>query len=81
MKLSLKSISYIVSIILSGVFCLLFNQIFIIRNICLLVILIVSILIYFDKEYRNKYISHIPNWLIISVIILIFLSLGYSFLI
>lgn len=56
-----KAIFYIVLIILAGNLPLLFLQNLIIRSVCVLIVTIVCTLIYFDKEYRSKYILLVPN--------------------
>lgn len=78
MNLSIRVVLYTVLIVALGIIPLIFNQNYIIRNLCMSGLLIVAIVIYFDKKYRNKYIPSIPNWLILSIIILVFLLLGIS---
>lgn len=75
-----KAIFYTVLIILAGSLGLLFNQNLIIRPVSLLILAIVAVLIYFDKEYRNKYIPSVPNWFIFIAIILCLIAFAYSFL-
>jgi hypothetical protein len=81
MKLSSKAVFYIVTIIVSGAISLLFNKILIIRGISFLIMLIVAILIYFDKKYRNKYIPSMPNWFLLGIIIIVLALYVYSFFI
>lgn len=76
-----KVIFYIVFIILFGNLGMLFNQNMIIKSVSLLILALVGILIYFDKEYRNKYIPSVPNWFIISAIIYCLILFVYQIVI
>lgn len=65
-------------VLLSGNLGFLSNQRSIIRPVGLLIFVIMAILIYFDEEYRNKYIPSIPKGFIISAIILSLMIFAYS---
>jgi hypothetical protein len=76
-----RLILYVASIIVIGSTGLLFNQITVVRHICILAMLIIAILIYFDKNYRNKYIPSLPNWFLVGIIVALLLLFVYSFFI
>jgi hypothetical protein len=78
---SLRLILYVTFIIIADSTGLLFKQISVLRYTCLLVLIIIAIFIYFDKNYRNKYIPSIPDRYLAGIIVLELLLFGYSFFI
>jgi hypothetical protein len=75
---SLRLILYVTSILVASSAGLLFKQVSVVRHTCLLAMLIIAIFIYFDKNYRNKYIPSIPDWFLVGIIVLELVLFVYS---
>ncbi len=65
-------------IFLAGPIGMIFSKNLIVKSIGFLIAIVVCILIYFDKEYRDRYLPLVPNWYMIGAILLLIILFFYS---
>ncbi len=75
----MKAKLYIYSglLFLAGPLGMVFSKNLTIKSIGFLIAIVVCIMIYCDKEYRNKYLPTLPGWSIIAIILIILFLFVY----